>query len=87
MIAVGVFGVADGFTGGFAGLAQAEMMRGAVAGAFIVAMAFLAGYAAIRRSGLAVCALLMVIGAAALEFSWLGLFSTLSSEVIVMMAG
>lgn len=85
MIAVGVFGVADGFTGGFAGLAQAEMMRGAVAGAFIVAMAFLAGYAAIRRSGLAVCALLMVIGAAALEFSWLGLFSTLSSEVIVMM--
>ncbi len=60
-------------------------MRGAVAGAFIVAMAFLAGYAAIRRSGLAVCALLMVIGAAALELSWLGFFSSLPSEATVMM--
>lgn len=85
MIAVGVFGVAEGFSNGFAGLAQAELMRGAVAGAFIVAMAFLAGYAAIRRSGLAVCALLMVIGAAALEFSWLGLLSSLSSEMVVML--
>ncbi|MEO1135061.1 MAG: EAL domain-containing protein [Pseudomonadota bacterium] len=81
MIAVGVFGVSEGF----AGLAQAELIRGALAGAFIVAIAFLAGYAAIRRSGLAVCALLMVLGAGALELSWLGFFSPLSSEVVVMM--
>ncbi len=60
-------------------------MRGAVAGAFIVAMAFLAGYAAIRRSGLAVCALLMVAGAAALEFSWLGFFSGLPADGEVML--
>ena len=60
-------------------------MRGVVAGAFIVAMAFLAGYAAIRRSGLAMCALLMVIAAAALEFTWLGFLSSLPAEATVMM--
>ncbi len=81
MLTVGVFGLSEGFTG----LAQAELMRGAVAGAFIVAMAFLAGYAAIRRSGLAVCALLMVAGAAALEFSWLGFTAALPAEAGVMM--
>lgn len=81
MAAVGVFGLSDGFSG----LAHADLLRGAVAGAFIVAMAFLAGYAAIRRSGLAVCALLMVMGAAALEFSWLGFLSALPPEAVVMM--
>ncbi|MFC2953564.1 EAL domain-containing protein [Marinicaulis aureus] len=81
MMTVGVFGLSDGF----AGLAQAELMRGAVAGAFIVAMAFLAGYAAIRRSGLAVCALLMVGAAASLELSWLGFMSSLPAEAGVMM--
>lgn len=81
MIAVGSFG----FSEGFSGLAQAELMRGAVAGAFIVAMAFLAGYAAIRRSGLAVCALLMVAGAAALELSWLGFLTALPPEGVVML--
>ncbi|MCK5745013.1 MAG: EAL domain-containing protein, partial [Oricola sp.] len=77
----GVFGLSEGFSG----LAQAELLRGAVAGAFIVAMAFLAGYAAIRRSGLAVCALLMVAAAAGLEFSWLGFLSSLPPEAVVMM--
>lgn len=81
MVAVGVFGLSEGFSG----LAQAELLRGAVAGAFIVAMAFLAGYAAIRRSGLAVCALLMVMAAAGLEFSWLGFLSSLPPEAVVMM--
>lgn len=81
MIAVGVFGLSEGV----ASLAQAELIRGAVAGSFVVACAFLAGYAAIRRSGLAVCALLMVMAAAALEFSWLGLLPTLSGEVLVLM--
>ncbi len=64
-----------------------DLGRGAIAGAFIVAAAFLAGYAAIRRSGIAVCALLMVAGAAALEFSWLGFFSTMSSEIAVLIMG
>lgn len=64
-----------------------DMGRGAIAGAFIVALAFLAGYAAIRRSGLAVCALLMVAGAAALEFSWLGFLSALPSEMAILVMG
>ena len=64
-----------------------DLGRGAIAGAFIVAAAFLAGYAAIRRSGLAVCALLMVAGAAALEFSWLGFFSAMPSEIAVFIMG
>jgi EAL domain-containing protein (putative c-di-GMP-specific phosphodiesterase class I) len=64
-----------------------ELGRGAIAGAFIVAAAFLAGYAAIRRSGLAVCALLMVVAAAALEFSWLGFFASMPSEMAVLIQG
>ncbi len=64
-----------------------DLGRGAIVGAFIVASAFLAGYAAIRRSGIAVCALLMVAGAAALEFSWLGFFSAMPSEVAVLIMG
>ncbi|VAW00621.1 diguanylate cyclase/phosphodiesterase (GGDEF & EAL domains) with PAS/PAC sensor(s) [hydrothermal vent metagenome] len=64
-----------------------DLGRGAIAGAFIVAAAFLAGYAAIRRSGIAVCALLMVAGAAALEFSWLGFFSAMPSEIAVLIMG
>ena len=61
-----------------------ELGRGAIAGGLIVAIAFLAGYAAIRRSGLAACGLLMVTGAAALQFSWLGFFPTLSAEMVVL---
>jgi len=64
-----------------------ELGRGAIAGAFIIGAAFLAGYAAIRRSGLAVCALLMVAAAAALEFSWLGFFSAMPAELTVMVQG
>ncbi len=64
-----------------------DLGRGAIAGAFIVAAAFLAGYAAIRRSGLAVCALLMVAGAAALEFSWLGFFNAMPGEIAVFIMG
>jgi len=80
MIAISVTGA----SAGIAGLAQAELMRGAVAGAFIVAIAFLAGYAAIRRSGLAVCALLMVAGAGALELTSLGFMSGMPSNITVM---
>lgn len=80
MIAITVLGVSEGF----AAMPQGELLKGAVAGAFIAAIAFLAGYAAIRRSGVAVCALLMVTGAAALQFSGLGFFAGLPSEATVM---
>ena len=62
-----------------------ELGRGAIAGGLIVAIAFLAGYAAIRRSGLAACGLLMVGAAAALEFSWLGFYPGMSAEVMVLL--
>ncbi len=69
------------------GDAALDLGRGAIAGALIVGAAFLAGYAAIRRSGLAVCALLMVAMAAALEFSWLGLLPSLPAEGAVLILG
>ena len=62
-----------------------ELGRGAIAGGLIAAIAFLAGYAAIRRSGLATCALVMVAAAAALEFSWLGFYPSISSNLTVML--
>lgn len=64
-----------------------DLGRGAIAGAFVAGAAFLAGYAAIRRSGLAICALFMVLGAAALEFSWLGVVSSLAPDVRVLILG
>lgn len=72
--------------GGIGGLtiADADLARGAIAGSFIAAAAFLAGYAAIRRSGLAVCALMMVLGAGALQFSWLGFLPAASPQMIVL---
>ena len=60
MIQILAAGLADG--GLVSGAPAFELGRGAIAGAFIIGAAFLAGYAAIRRSGLAVCALLMVAG-------------------------
>ena len=83
MIAVAAVGIVENGAGLVAS-SGSELARGAIAGAFIVATAFLAGYAAIRRSGLAVCALLMVLGAAALQFSWLGFIPALSAEALVM---
>lgn len=76
-----------GIVGGGIGvltIADADLARGAIAGSFIVAAAFLAGYAAIRRSGLAVCALMMVLGAGALQFSWLGFLPAASPQMIVL---
>ena len=64
-----------------------DLGRGAIAGALIVGAAFLAGYAAVRRSGLAVCAALMVAAAAALEFSWLGLAPWLSAKGAIFILG
>ena len=76
-------GIVGGGIGGLT-IADADLARGAIAGSFIVAAAFLAGYAAIRRSGLAVCALMMVLGAGALQFSWLGFLPAASPQVIVL---
>ncbi len=64
-----------------------ELGRGAIAGAFIVAAAFLGAFAAIRRSRLALFGLAMVLTAGALQFSWLGLFAAMSANVAVMMLG
>ena len=68
-------------------LAVFDLGRGAIAGALIVGAAFLVGYAAVRRSGLAVCAALMVAAAAALNFSWLGLTPWLSAKGAVFALG
>ncbi len=64
-----------------------DLGRGAIAGAMIVGTAFLAGYAAIKRSGLAFCGFLMVAMASLLEFSWLGLLPSLPPEGSVLLLG
>lgn len=74
-------------TGVTTGDAALDLGRGAIAGALFVGAAFLAGYAAIRRSGLAFCAFVMVAMAAALEFSWLGLLPSLPAEGAVLILG
>lgn len=84
MIAILTAGVSD--AGVFAAPAL-DLGRGAIVGAFIVAAAFLAGFAAIRQSGLAFCAFLMVVGAAALQFSWLGFIPAISPNVSIFIMG
>ena len=83
MISLMTMGLADGALMAI-GAEGGDAARGAMAGAFIAASAFLAGYAAIRRSGLAFCALLMVAAAAALQFSWLGFLPVAASPEAVV---
>ena len=64
-----------------------DLVRGAIGGAFVIGVAFLAGFAVFRRNSAAVCALLMVLAAAALEFSWLGLFKAPSPKIMVLLQG
>lgn len=64
-----------------------DLVRGAIGGAFIIGIAFLAGSAVFRRSSASVCALLMVLAAATLEFTWLGLFTLPSPKMMVMLQG
>lgn len=64
-----------------------DLGRGAIAGAFVIGAAFLAGYAVFRRASAAVCGLVMVLAAAALEFSWLGLIRTPPAQVMVLLQG
>ena len=68
-------------------LTSSELVRGAIGGAFVIGVAFLAGFAVFRRSSAGLCALLMVLTAAALEFSWLGLFTLPSPKIMVLLQG
>ncbi|MBB5518666.1 EAL domain-containing protein [Amphiplicatus metriothermophilus] len=77
--------VSGGPTAGFAGMAG--LGEGAIAGAFVVGAAFLAGYAVFRRSAAAACALAMVVFAGALEFAWLGLSPAAPPAAMVLLQG
>ncbi|MFQ5563969.1 MAG: EAL domain-containing protein [Parvularculaceae bacterium] len=67
--------------------AAIELSRGAIVGAFIVGASFLAGFAVFRRGAVSICALLMVAAAAALEFTWLGLFRAVPDNLVVLLQG
>jgi EAL domain-containing protein (putative c-di-GMP-specific phosphodiesterase class I) len=67
--------------------AGAELGRGAILGALVIGAAYLAGYAVFRRGSAAVCALLMVVSAAALQFSWLGFLEIPSQRLVVLLQG
>lgn len=67
--------------------AQFDLVRGAIAGALVVSVAYLAGYSVFRRSSAAVCAALMVASAAALQFTALGLLKPPSPQVVVVLQG
>ncbi len=60
-----------------------DLVRGAIGGAFIIGVAYLAGIAVIRRSFEAAGALLVVAAAGAMEFFALGLLPTLSAAKMV----
>ncbi|MEL7487189.1 MAG: EAL domain-containing protein, partial [Pseudomonadota bacterium] len=64
-----------------------DLVRGAIGGAFVIGIAFLAGFAVFRRSAAAVCALFMVAAAAALQFNWLGFFQTAPETVVTLLQG
>ena len=64
-----------------------DLVRGAIGGAFVIGLAFLAGFAVFRRSSPAVCALVMVAAAAANEFSALGFFAPPGESVSVFLKG
>jgi len=69
-----------------AGDAGVILGKGAIAGALVVSAGYLAGYAVLKRSSAALCALLMIAAAAALEFGRLGLFSV-APKVAVLLQG
>lgn len=69
-----------------AGDAGVILGKGAIAGALVVSAGYLAGYAVLKRSSAALCALLMVAAAAALEFGRLGLF-VVTPKVGVLLQG
>ncbi|NWG71683.1 MAG: EAL domain-containing protein [Parvularculaceae bacterium] len=69
-----------------AGDAGVVLGKGAIVGALVVSAGYLAGYAVLKRSGAAACALLMIAAAAALEFGRLGLF-TMTPKIAVLLQG
>lgn len=64
-----------------------EFARGAIAGAILISAAYLAGFAVFRRGSAAVCALLMVVAAGALQAIWLGLVPSPSPRIVVLLEG
>ena len=64
-----------------------EFARGAVAGAIVISAAYLAGFAVFRQGAAAVCALLMVLAAGALQATWLGLVPEPSPKLVVLLQG
>jgi EAL domain-containing protein (putative c-di-GMP-specific phosphodiesterase class I) len=64
-----------------------EFARGAIAGAMLISAAYLAGFAVFRRGSAAVCALLMVVAAGALQATWLGLVPAPSPRIVVLLQG
>ena len=82
LVAAGVAGAGD-----FQSAARPELLEGAIAGAFFVGAAFLTGCALIRRSGMALGALVLVIAAGALQLTSLGLFGATGAGVFVLLQG
>ncbi|MEM9170273.1 MAG: EAL domain-containing protein [Pseudomonadota bacterium] len=64
-----------------------DVARGAVAGAFVMALTYLAGFAALRRSGPAVCAFLLVAAAAGWQALNLGFFAGVGVTWILFAKG
>lgn len=64
-----------------------EFARGAIAGAMVIAIAYLAGLAVFRRSAAATCALLMVVAASAMQLGWLGVIAAPSAKLGVLLQG
>lgn len=64
-----------------------EFARGALAGAMVIAAAYLAGFAVFRRGVAAASALLMVLAASALQFEWLGIIVDPSETLTAFLEG
>ncbi len=64
-----------------------DLIRGAILGAIVMAAAFFTGLAVFRRGSTAVCALLMVVSAGALQLDGLKFISIPSHDVVVLLQG
>ena len=66
---------------------QFNIVRGAIVGALVLGLAFLAHIAVLRRGAMAICATFMVGTAAFLEMFWLGFLPVPSNSIIVLLQG
>lgn len=64
-----------------------DFARGAIAGAMVISAAYLAGFAVFRQGAAAVCGLLLVAAAGALQVGWLGLTPTPSPKIMALLQG